>query len=186
MSKKPLAALMANKAKAVQAIVEEMTSLEDAFHYTLQVTQKQGGRHVTAAGFHSKEFETLKLLCQDENLNLLHPPLRDHTGKIHTAITPVEWGLADTGTLVLNSASEDIRLATMLADTHIALLPVSKIVPNVESIEKDLDDILKTEPSTYLAFITGPSRTADIERVLAIGVHGPQALHILIMEDDAA
>lgn len=102
MSKKPLAALMANKAKAVQAIVEEMTSLEDAFHYTLQMTQKQGGRHVTAAGFHSKEFETLTSLCQDESLNLLHSPLRDHTDKLHTVITPVEWGLADTGTLVLN------------------------------------------------------------------------------------
>ena len=185
MSQEPLAALMTNKAKAVQATVEEMTSLEDAFHYFLHLTQKQGGRHVAAAGFNSKEFESLKSLCQDESLNLIHPPLRDHAGKIHTAITPVDWGLADTGTLVLNSASEDVRLATMLADTHVALLPVSKIVPDVESIEKDLDDILKTEPATYLAFITGPSRTADIERVLAIGVHGPQALHILIMENDA-
>ena len=185
MSQEPLAALMTNKAKAVQAIVEEMTSLEDAFHYFLHLTQKQGGRHVAAAGFNSKEFESLKSLCQDERLNLLHPPLRGHAGKIHTAITPVEWGLADTGTLVLNSASEDVRLATMLADTHVALLPVSKIVPDVESIEKDLDDMLKTEPATYLAFITGPSRTADIERVLAIGVHGPQTLHILIMENDA-
>ena len=185
MSQGRLTAQMTNKAKAVQAIVEEMTSLEDAFRYTLQMTKKQGGRHVAAAGFNPKEFETLKSMCQDESLNLLYPPLRRHANKIHTAITPVEWGLADTGTLVLNSASEDVRLATMLADTHVALLPTSKIMPDAESIEKELDDILKTEPATYLAFITGPSRTADIERVLAIGVHGPQALHILIMEDDA-
>lgn len=186
MSQERLAVQMTNKAKAVQAIVEEMTSLEDAFCYTLQMTQKQGGCHVAAAGFNPKEFDILKSMCKDKSLNLLHPPLRRHADKIHTAITPVEWGLADTGTLVLNSASEDVRLATMLADTHVALLLASKIVPDAESIEKDLDDILKTEPATYLAFITGPSRTADIERVLAIGVHGPQALHILIVEDDAA
>ena len=185
MPKERLVVQMTNKAKAVQAIVEEMTSLEDAFRYTLQMTKEQGGRHVAAAGFNPQEFDTLKPMFKDQRLNLLRPPLRGHADKIHTAITPVDWGLADTGTLVLNSASEDVRLATMLADTHVALLPVSKIVPDVESIEKDLDDILKTEPAAYLAFITGPSRTADIERVLAIGVHGPQALHILIMENDA-
>lgn len=68
----------------------------------------------------------------------------------------------------------------MLAETHVALLPANNIKPNSETLEKDLDPILKTESSSYLAFITGASRTADIERVLAIGVHGPQELHILI------
>jgi L-lactate dehydrogenase complex protein LldG len=185
MSQGRLTAQMKFKAEAVQAIVKEMTRLEDAFRYTLQLTQKQGGRNVVAVGFKPMEIETLNSLCQHENLNLLDPPLRHHASDIHTAITPVSWGLADTGTLVLNSASEDVRLATMLADTHVALLPASKIKPDADTIEKELDEILKTEPCTYLAFITGPSRTADIERVLAIGVHGPQALHVLIMEDGA-
>jgi L-lactate dehydrogenase complex protein LldG len=61
-------------------------------------------------------------------------------------------------------------------------LPASKIEPDAETLEKALDGILKTEPSAYLTFITGASRTADIERVLAIGVHGPQELHIIIMD----
>ena len=59
-------------------------------------------------------------------------------------------------------------------------LPRSKIQPDLMTLEKELGRLMK-EPGNYLAFITGASRTADIERVLTIGVHGPQELHILIM-----
>jgi L-lactate dehydrogenase complex protein LldG len=137
---------------------------------------------VAAIGFIPEAFETLRSLCRGAGLNLLDPPLRYHANEIHTAITPVEWGIAETGTLVLNDSSEDIRLATMLAETHVALLPASKIKADAEALQKDLDTILKAEPSAYLTFITGASRTADIERVLAIGAHGPRELHILIMD----
>jgi L-lactate dehydrogenase complex protein LldG len=183
MSNGQLINCMKTKAEAVQAIVKKPKSLADAFRYTLRLTRRQVGRNVAAIGFTAEDFETLKSMCKDADLSLFNPPLRPHAGEIHTAITPVEWGIAETGTLVLNSSSEDIRLATMLADIHVALLPASKIKADVGAIEKDLDATLKKDPSVYLAFITGPSRTADIERVLAIGVHGPQELHILIMED---
>jgi L-lactate dehydrogenase complex protein LldG len=112
----------------------------------------------------------------------LKPPLRLHANDIHTALTAVDWGIAETGTLVLDSSSEDVRIATMLSETHVALLPVSKIRPDVTVLENEINAVLKSDDSTYYAFITGASRTADIERVLAIGVHGPQELHILMME----
>jgi L-lactate dehydrogenase complex protein LldG len=66
----------------------------------------------------------------------------------------------------------------------VALLPVSKIKPDVTALENEINAVLKAEGSSYYAFITGASRTADIERVLTIGVHGPQELHILIMEEN--
>jgi len=178
-----LIAQMTSKAEAVQAVVAETASLENTFQYAVSLTRKQGGRNLAAVGFAPEARDNLEPLCRESGLILLDLPLRDHGDKIHTAVTPASWGLADTGTLVLPSADEDLRLATMLADTHVACLPASQIKPGTESIQDDLDRILKTEPATYLAFITGPSRTADIERVLAIGVHGPQELHILIRND---
>jgi L-lactate dehydrogenase complex protein LldG len=74
----------------------------------------------------------------------------------------------------------------MLAETHVAVLSASKIKPDSVSLEKELNAVLKTGTPVYYAFITGASRTADIERVLAVGVHGPKELHILIMEENNA
>jgi len=174
---------MKSKAEAVQAVVAETASLENTFSYAIEITRQQGGRNLAATGFTPQQRDRLDALCRDAGLTLLKPPLRDHGDAIHTAVTPVSWGLTDTGTLVLPSADEDVRLATMLADTHVAYLWASQIRPDTDSIQAELDHILKTEATTYMAFITGPSRTADIERVLAIGVHGPQDLHILIRKD---
>lgn len=181
MYRKQLIQLMRIKAEAVQAVVVEIENQIEAFQYSLALTEKQGGCSMAAAGFDQEEMNSLRPLCADAGIELLDSPLRDHAGGFHTAVTPVDWGIAETGTLVLDSSAEDMRLATMLAETHVALLPVSQIKPDTESLEHELDAVIKKDPSAYLAFITGASRTADIERVLAIGVHGPQELHILLM-----
>ena len=175
--------LMKEKAEIVQAIVSQIKNMEDAFHYTVDLTKKQGGLTVVATGLEIEEQILLKKECEASDLTLLEIPLRPHANEIHTSLTPVDWGIAETGTLVLDSSSEDVRIATMLAETHVAVLPATKIKPDSAALENELNAILKTDASSYYAFITGASRTADIERVLAIGVHGPQELHILIMEE---
>ncbi len=176
--------LMQEKAEAVQTIVSKIIRIEDAFQYTVNITKEQGGQTVAATGLTAKEQNLLKKQCETSGLSLLKFPLRPHANEIHTSLTPVDWGIAETGTLVLDSTSEDVRIATMLAETHVAVLPASKIKPDSASLENELNAVLKTDASLYYAFITGASRTADIERVLAIGVHGPQELHILIMEEN--
>lgn len=174
---------MRERAEAVQAIVSIIGTIKDACQYTVDITKRQGGRTVVAAGLNTKEQGYLKNECESSGLRLLEFPLRPHANEICTSLTIVDWGVADTGTLVLDSASEDVRIATMLAETHIAVLPASKIKPDATALENELNAVLKADVPSYTAFITGASRTADIERVLAIGVHGPQELHILIMED---
>jgi L-lactate dehydrogenase complex protein LldG len=64
----------------------------------------------------------------------------------------------------------------------VAVLPLSKLVGTAYDQEDELDALL-SDPPDYTAFITGASRTADIERVLTLGVHGPLELHILLWED---
>lgn len=186
MQKSDLIQLMKEKAEAVQAIVSEIKSSEDAFQYTVALTEKQGGRTVVATGLETKERDTLKKQCETAGFKLLGFPLRSHANEIHTSLTAVDWGIAETGTLVLDSTSEDVRIATMLAETHVAILPASKIKPDTAALENEMNTILKTDAAVYYAFITGASRTADIERVLAVGVHGPQELHILLMEENSA
>lgn len=177
--------LMKTKAEGVQAIVSYIRNTDEALFYSVDLTHKQGGTTIAAPGLSAKERETLGSLCRAQGLRLTDAPLRESMNQIHTALTFADWGIAETGSLMMNSSSEDIRIATMLAETHIAVLPVSKIRPTAESLESELGDILRQASPSYTAFITGASRTADIERVLAIGVHGPKELHLLMMEDTA-
>ncbi|MCK5913852.1 MAG: lactate utilization protein [Desulfuromusa sp.] len=96
-------------------------------------------------------------------------------------ITGVNFAIADTGTLVLESTSEDIRLATTLPPKQFALLDPQKVVADGIKAVKPLRQMHQRDPRNYIAYVTGPSRTADIERVLTIGVHGPKELFILLV-----
>jgi len=91
-------------------------------------------------------------------------------------------GIAATGTCVVETDDEETRLETMLPETSVILLRKGDIVADLP----DVADYLRARQAdgkvSYTSFITGPSRTADIERVGAIGVHGPLALHVILLE----
>src|SRR5665647_1299065 len=174
--------LFKEKAAAVQMVISEITDLPEAFDYAANLTTKQGGKSMAAFGWEGQDQAALEDACRRAGVGLVADKLREHASTLHTALTLADWGIAETGSLVLDSSSEDLRLATMLAETHIAVLPLSRLRPDSEALEEDLIRLMASAPS-YVAFITGASRTADIERVLTIGVHGPQELHVLILKD---
>ncbi|MBL8695265.1 MAG: lactate utilization protein [Planctomycetes bacterium] len=98
-------------------------------------------------------------------------------------ISDAQWGIAETGTLVLESDAERHRLVSLLCPLHIALLRASTIVG---SLGDALAKVARERPeamSRAVTFITGPSRTADIELTLVVGVHGPQQLHVVLLEE---
>jgi len=94
-------------------------------------------------------------------------------------VTQMHWGIANTGTLAQDSSAVEQRLASALTWIHIALVGTADIVADLPAL------MTKMHPSQhgYIALITGPSRTADIERVLAIGVHGPERLVIVSVDE---
>lgn len=102
-------------------------------------------------------------------------------------ITGANIGIADTGTLVIVTNEGNADLVSTLPPIHVAILGVEKIVPALD----DAIAVLKLLPrsatgqrlSTYTQFITGPSRTADIELSMSIGVHGPEEVHIVLVDN---
>jgi len=113
----------------------------------------------------------------------LLPVARPQAAEAFSGVTSACFGIADTGSLAIESTPEDVRLASTLPTRHFVLLDKRKIVADGMAAVEPLRRMHQEQPRNYLAYITGPSRTADIERVLTIGVHGPKELHILLLDD---
>jgi L-lactate utilization protein LutC len=96
-------------------------------------------------------------------------------------ITSAQWAIAETGTLVLEAKSERHRLVSLVPAMHIAILAASRILGTMSEALATVSTA--GELSRTVTFITGPSRTSDIELTLAIGVHGPARLHVIVIED---
>lgn len=94
-------------------------------------------------------------------------------------ISEMDWALTDTGSLVADQSAVEQRLASTLPAIHIAIIGTDRILADKAAV------FSRISPATsrYIAFITGPSRTADIERVLTIGVHGPKRLVIVFIDE---
>ena len=107
---------------------------------------------------------------------------RARFGADNVGVAYAARGIACTGTCVVAAENEETRLATMLPETSVIMLKATDIVQDLPDIAPFLRERQANGRVSYTSFITGPSRTADIERVSAIGVHGPLDLHIIIME----
>ena len=95
-------------------------------------------------------------------------------------ISAAQWGIAETGTLVLESSQEQHRLVSLVPPLHIAVLPANRVV---NTMAEALQRIAPTIDNRLVTFITGPSRTGDIELTLVLGVHGPHTLHVIVCEE---
>lgn len=98
-------------------------------------------------------------------------------------ITGAFCAIAETGTLMLLSGPDTPATVSLLPETHVALLPLARIVARME----DGWDWVRREHGTLpraVNFVSGPSRTADIEQTVTLGAHGPYRVCIVLVSDD--
>ncbi len=196
-------------AEKVSAIVSEVGTMDEALAYTLDLcerrqacqllvsgceaplsasaenlcAQKQRRKVIAAPLLAAEQSRALASLCAQRGIAFIKEGLRSYLSGIDIGLTMTDFGIADTGTLVIDSSSEEVRLATMISEVHVAVLSKNRIRATALELEEELRQMMGASPN-YAAFITGASRTADIERVLALGVHGPLELHILLLEEN--
>ena len=97
-------------------------------------------------------------------------------------ITGCFCALAETGTLMLCSSADTPATVSLLPETHIAIVPASRIVPAMEDAWTLARQELGALPRA-VNFISGPSRTGDIEQTIVLGAHGPYRVHVLLLQD---
>lgn len=185
--------LLREKAEAVQTNVVEITSLEEAVEYCTKLCAERepakmlipGATHeqkvIAAPALPEDMFASLIKSGEEKGIKVIKEGMRDHLAGIEIGFTIADGGIAATGTVIQSSNSEEVRIATMVSEAHVVVLPKSKVFADSYDAEELLENLMST--TAYTAFITGPSRTADIERTLALGAHGPLELHMLLLED---
>ena len=108
------------------------------------------------------------------------PPTKD-LFNFDVGITRAQAGIAETGTLVLDSSVEHNRLISLVPPVHIAILDAARIYATLGETLAMLQSSGEVSPA--ITFITGPSRTGDIEQTIELGAHGPRRMHILVVRE---
>lgn len=140
-------------------------------------------RMIAVPALDEKWQKAIAKACDANGFVCLKDGLHKHLAGIDIGVAQAFLGVADSGTCVVVSDDEESRISTMICELSVMILRKSDIRKDLPSIAADLRALQSVDTPTYTAFISGPSRTADIERVLAVGVHGPLELHIILLED---
>ena len=170
------------RAEAVSAEVHAFSGREEVVRFlvalleTEKVADLPGGRAVWADGGFLGAADRKALVARVPGLSF--QVTRQNAAEARVGVSQFDYAVADTGTLVVAADAVEDRLAATLPAVHVALVDSGRIVPNLAS----LFAVLGPSRTRYLSFVTGPSRTADIERVLTIGVHGPRRLVIVFVD----
>jgi len=119
-------------------------------------------------------------------IELFAAHLKRNGFKVHYRIVPelegatvseAAYGLADPGSVVLAASPEEPRARSLLPDVHVTLVTEDRVLPGLD----ELLAVFAGSLPSGLAIVSGPSRSADIEQVLVLGVHGPREEHVVIM-----
>lgn len=126
-----------------------------------------------------------KIYCVEDKLKLLldHTDTNVSLSDCDTSITTCEYLVARTGSIVLSSVGASGRTASVYAPIHVCIAYTSQLVYDMKDALQVYKDKESTSLPSLITFATGPSRTADIEKTLVVGVHGPKEVYLFLVED---
>lgn len=159
-------------------IAHSKGEIADALTQIISALQKTKLRAQRIAVSDAPELERLMHMTDLEIEELGIAPNASDIFSFDVGITTAQAAIAETGTLVLDSARERNRLVSLVPPVHIAIVDASTIYATLGETLATLQNDEELSPA--VTFITGPSRTGDIELILTIGVHGPQELYVII------
>jgi L-lactate dehydrogenase complex protein LldG len=172
--------LFRTRAEAVSAEFRRVATPAGAVEEVLSVLAREGVADVPGARAVWCEGSLLQGTLDPGALARRVPGLsfdvtRARAAEARVGVSEFDWALAETGTLAQDATDPRLRLVSTLTETHVALFRTERLLPDLECLLARVDP----RRARYLACVTGPSRTADIERVLTIGVHGPRKLVVV-------
>ena len=128
-----------------------------------------------------------KLYCQEEKWKELVLPtsLYNDIESCEASVTSCEFLIARTGSMVLSSVQQG-RVPAVYAPVHVCIAYTSQLVYDLSDGLKAMKQKYAPKMPSLITFATGPSRTADIEKTLVVGVHGPREVYCFVVEDSGS
>jgi len=164
-------------------LAEQFTKLQGKFIYCIN-------RQELAFQFASlvRKQDWSPIYCAEQRfIDLLGEPLADRLTTTDLAgcqvsVTGCEYLVARTGSIVLSSAQQQGRTASVYAPIHICIAFVDQLVEDIKDALAAAREKHGSQFPSLLKLATGPSRTADIEKTLVVGVHGPKEVYLFLVE----
>jgi L-lactate dehydrogenase complex protein LldG len=162
---------------------EQFTKLQGRFIYC--INQQELAFQLSSL---VKKMDWQKVYClENELIKVAGPQLLDRIVKTDLAncdvsITGCECLVARTGSIVMSSAQRSGRTTSVYAPIHICIAYSNQLVYDVKDALQLVKDKYNNVIPSLITFATGPSRTADIEKTLVVGVHGPKEVYLFLVE----
>lgn len=159
-----------------------VASLAEARDYLVELAKRRGARRLVR--WDVPELDELGVDARLANAGVEVCVWRDLedfrpvAASADIGLSTAEWAIADTGSIVLASGVGKGRTVTLLPPTHIAVVPARKVLARADEV---FELYAGSGLPSNLCFHSGPSRSGDIEMSLAIGVHGPGDVHVLLV-----
>ncbi len=161
---------------------EEFTKLQGRFSYCLDENEL-----LQQLDLLFKERNWQKVYCVEPGLLRVLSKIgiqhHDSLADCDASITGCEYLVARTGSMVLSSAQLSGRTTSVYAPVHICIAYNSQLLYDVKDALEFMKEKYKDRLPSFITFATGPSRTADIEKTLVTGVHGPKEVFCFLLEE---
>ena len=175
------------KNESLAGIVHLVSGLDEAADQVFSILQEKKAEKVALSELPEEFGQILDQKINQDGLDLLKPPFNNADlpkafDTIQIGISWAAFAIAETGAIVEFATDDSMRLVTALPLVHISLLRASDVVATLKEAAAPIRNFY-TENSlnATVSFISGPSRTADIEMRLILGVHGPAETHVIIV-----
>lgn len=170
------------KAEALTVKVIRAASKEEAEKIIVGEIKEAGVKKAVSVPMQIVDAQAIQEAAKGDGIEISLELDRERIEQAEFGISEFDLGIAELGTIVQDADSVQKRLVSMLPPTHLAVIPTKAIVATFADSLEVIEKVYNGNPSNFIAFITGPSKTADIERVLTIGVHGPGRLIIVCVD----
>lgn len=195
-------------AKSVNCVVTEVKSTDEIFKFVVDLCEKKAPceiladepgtqqgplgpnrcptrvqRVIAAPELNEADFASLKAMAAAKGFLCIRENVRQYAAGIDVGLNSAIAAVAASGTCMCGTNDEDVRLAGMVSECSVIVVKKSTIYPDLPAIAPLMREQMGKGPEgSFTSLITGPSRTADIECVSAIGVHGPLELYVMLLE----